>query len=410
MLSVEEALAKVLNAVNVLPAQETPILDALGQVLSEDVRAEIDVPPADNSAMDGYAVRSAEIVKASTVSPVVLKVIDTVQAGSISKQTVTTGTAVRIMTGAPVPAGADTVIPFEETDEHDRGTRPESIGIRVALPPGVNIRKAGEDILNGTVVLKAGQVVHPAEVGVLASLGKATVKVYRRPIIAVLSTGNELAQVGKTTAPGQIFNSNSYSIAALVKQYGGIPKLLGIAQDVEQSMTDKIHEGLSSDLLITSGGVSMGDYDVVKDILAREGNLNFWRIRMKPGKPVAFGLIKGVPHLGLPGNPVAAMVTFELFVRPAMLKMLGYTSFEKPGVEAVVEEKVENPDGRRFFARVVVTRRAGKYFANLTGLQGSGVLTSMSRANGLLIVPEDTAILHPGDTAKVMILNWEGLL
>jgi molybdopterin molybdotransferase len=420
MISVEEALEKLLSNVDVLAKEEVAVLDSLGQVMAEDVYSDIDVPPLDNSAMDGYAVQSGDTLGAGPRSPRLLRVIDTVAAGSISESEVTAGTAVRIMTGAPVPNGADTVVRFEDTDEASRqetsGGKPiTEIGILCEAGVGLNIRQAGEDIRRGTRILAEGTVIRPAEVGVLASLGRNKVMVISRPVVAILSTGNELVAVGQPLPAGKIYNSNSYSVAALVKRYGGIPRMLGIALDSEESLVEALHRGLDADMLITSGGVSVGDYDVVKDVLAKEGEIGFWTVRMKPGKPLAFGTIRGVdkqgtprriPHLGLPGNPVSSMVTFEMFARPAIFKMMGKKNWAKPAVEAVLEDGIVNTDGRRVFTRAIIEKREGRYFARLTGPQGSGVLTSMSQANGLAIIPEDWAEARPGDIVKVMMLDW----
>ncbi len=406
MISVKQALGKILSYVDVLKEEESPILGCLGQVLAEDIYSTINVPPLDNSAMDGYAVRSRDTHGASEKSPRFLRVIDTVTAGSISKHEVEPGTAIRIMTGAPVPKGTDCVVPFEDTDESQRQGSPGEIGILQETEAGLNIRRAGEDIAIGSKVLSKGVVIRPSEVGVLASLGRSRVQVIRRPVLAILATGDELVDINQPLPPGKIYNSNTYSVAALVLRYGGIPRILGIALDSEDSLLAKLHRGLDADMLITTGGVSLGDYDIVKDILAKEGEIAFWTVQMKPGKPLAFGRIKGIPHLGLPGNPVSSMVTFELFVRPAILKMMGKKNLVKPAVEAVIENPIVNSDGRRIFARAIVDKRGGQYFARLTGPQGSGILTSMSLANGLVIVPEDKARVEPGDKVRVMMLDW----
>ena len=413
MISVEEAQEKLLSHVTVLGKEEVPILDSPGQVLAEDLRSAINVPPLDNSAMDGYALRAKDTSGAQRGSARLLRVIDTVAAGSISDKEVVQGTAIRIMTGAPVPRGADSVVRFEDTDEtaRQRGGPLFEIGICVEAKEGQNIRRAGEDIAEGQVVLPAGTIIRPAEVGVLASLGMSTVSVIARPVIAIVATGNELVEVGQPLPKGKIYNSNSYSVAALVRRYGGIPRVLGIALDSKESLVAAIRGGLDADMLITSGGVSVGDYDIVKDVLAQEGEIGFWSVRMKPGKPLAFGQIKGVdkivPHLGLPGNPVSSMVTFEMFARPAILKMMGKRNLAKPTIEAVLEDHILNNDGRRVFTRAIVEKRGNRYFARLTGPQGSGVLTSMSLANGLVIVPEDVAEAGPGATVRVMMLDWD---
>jgi len=407
MISVEEALDRVLSYVNVLGAEEKPILECLGQVLDEDIYSPLSVPPLDNSAMDGYAVRAEDVTGASPSSPVTLDVIGEIKAGAVSRQGVVSGTAIRIMTGAPLPHGADSVVQFEHTDEEQRGEHPpHQIGILQPVTKSQNVRRSGEDIARGDLVLAKGTLLRPAEIGVLASLGKERVRVIRRPVVAILATGDELVELGHPLAEGKIYNSNSYSTAALVLRYGGIPRVLGIATDDAADIEAKIDQALSSDMLLTSGGVSMGDYDFVKEVLAEQGEVSFWTVRMKPGKPLAFGNIRGIPHLGLPGNPVSVMITFEMFARPAILKMMGKKNLSKPTIEATLEGSVKNTDGRRIFARAAVRRDGGRYMARITGPQGSGILTSMSQANGLVIVPEDSSGVKDGDTVKVLMLDW----
>ncbi|MCL0057931.1 molybdopterin molybdotransferase MoeA, partial [Dehalococcoidales bacterium] len=371
--------------------------------------------PLDNAAMDGYALRSKDTQGASQQCPRFLRVIDTVTAGSISRYEIEPGTAIRIMTGAPIPRGADSVVRFEDTDEAQRERSSNQIGILIEATAGLNIRRAGEDITRGSIVLPKGVVIRPSEVGVLASLGRSRVMVIRRPIVAILATGDELVDINQPLPPGKIYNSNSYSVAALVLHYGGIPRILGIALDSEDSLVASLEQGLAADMLITTGGVSVGDYDVVKDVLAKQGEITFWTVRMKPGKPLAFGVINGVsregvarniPLLGLPGYPVSAMITFELFARPAMLKMMGKKNLAKPMVEAVIKNPIVNKGGRRIFARAIVEKRGGQYFAQLTGPQQSGILTSMALANGLVVVPEDKAEVAEGEVVKVMMLDW----
>jgi molybdopterin molybdotransferase len=420
MLSVEEALDKILHEINILEEETVPVLDSLGQVLAEDIISDINVPPLDNSAMDGYAVRSKDTKGASGKSPIFLRVIDTVLAGSISKYEVVAGTAVRIMTGAPVPQGADSVVQFENTDEEPQKTSTadqtvNEVGVLSEATPGLNVRRAGETIARGATALMKGTVIRPAEIGLIASLGKSQVKAFRRPVIAVLATGNELTEINQSLPEGKIYNSNTYSIASLVKRYGGIPKILGIALDDEKELVSKLKQVQDADMLLTIGGVSMGDYDIVKNILARDGEMVFWKVRVKPGKPLAFGKIKGkskngltktIPHLGLPGNSVSCMVSFELFVRPAMLKMIGKKHLAKPTVEAIMEDTVKNNEGRRIYDRAIIERRDGRYYARLTGPQGSGILTSMSLANGLVIIPEDRKEVKKGEVVQVLMLDW----
>ena len=413
MISVEEALEKILSYFEVLEPEEKPILDSLGQVMAEDVYSSIDIPPRDNSAMDGFAVRAEDTYGAGKSSPKVFPVIAEVAAGSMPDKELEPGTAIRIMTGAPLPEGADAVVQFEDTDEVTRkasGDDSSQIGILRQVGKGLNVRCKGEDIAKGALILRRGTVLRPSEIGVLASLGCLTALVIRRPVVSVLATGDELIDIDQPLPPGKIHNSNTYTIAAEILRYGGIPKILGIGRDSVQSLNKKISEALDSDMLITSGGVSLGDYDIVKDVLAKRGEIAFWTVCMKPGKPLAFGVIrsreKKVPHLGLPGNPVSSMVTFEQFARPAILKMMGKKNWAKPSIQAIMEDGVINTDGRRLFARVIVSKRDGRYYACLIGPQGSGILTSMARANGLAVIPEDSNGVKAGDMVEVQMLDW----
>ena len=418
MISVDEALERILSYFDRLEPEERPVPDALGQVLAEDIESTLDIPPLDNTAMDGYAVRAADTEGASEANPVRLRVSGELAAGYIFEGEVTAGSAVRIMTGAPIPRGADAVVPFEETDESSTGPDRQygtfakatsAVGILKAARQGANIRRAGEDVGRGALVLPQGTVLRPAQIGVLASLGRATVRVIRRPLVAILSTGDELLQPGQPVEPAKIYDSNAYSVAAMVRESGGIPRTLGIATDTVDALTAKIGEGLDADMLITSAGVSRGDYDVVKEVLAKEGDIDFWTVRMKPGKPLAFGAFpagdRKVPHIGLPGNPVSSMITFELFGRPAIFKMLGKGGWQRPTVRAMAEERIVNTDGRRVYARAIVGQRDGRYYVSLTGPQGSGILTSMALANALAVVPEEVAAVEVGDEVECLLLD-----
>ncbi|MBI4496569.1 MAG: molybdopterin molybdotransferase MoeA [Chloroflexi bacterium] len=420
LMSVEEALERILARVATLAPEAQPILEALGQVLAEDITAPFDVPPLDNSAMDGYALQAESVRGARPDAPVVLRLVGSVAAGHLPEGVVGPGVAMRIMTGAPLPPGADTVVPFEDTDELARraggvpGRALTEIGILKEPRRGDNVRPAGGDVRAGTPILHAGMPLRPAEIGVLATLGRARVRVIRRPVVAVLATGDELREPGEPLAPGKIYNSNTYSIASQVLLAGGIPLRLGIARDTITDLQEKVQAGLEADLFLTSAGVSTGEYDLVKDVLTRQGEMDFWRVRMRPGKPLAFGMLRGrdargreraVPHLGLPGNPVSSMIAFEQFARPAILKMQGRTTWARPTVEAVLEEPLVNDDGRRFYARGVLTKRDGRYYARLTGPQGSNVLTSMALANALIIVPEFVPRVEAGGTVRAQILE-----
>lgn len=414
MISVEEALSQILEHVRPLDPERVPILEGLGRVLAQEIISDIQIPPFDNSAMDGYAVRAADVAAATPGSPVRLEVIGSVAAGYVIETRLRPGTAVRIMTGAPLPEGADAIVPYEDTSDFDRSkeerlVRPAfTVEVRQPVVPRDHVRPAGEDIVRGERVLAPGRLLRPQEIGVLVSLGHETVQVHRRPRVAILATGDELLDVHEPLVPGKIRNSNEYTNAALVTRTGGIPIRLGIARDAREDLVVKIRAGLDqgADLFLTSGGVSVGDYDVVKDVLGTEGEMQFWQVNMKPGKPLAFGLLSGgVPLIGLPGNPVSAMVSFEQFARPAILKMLGHVDLAKPTVRAVVDEAVSN-SGRRGFIRVIVTRQEDGWHARTTGEQGSGVLTSMAKANGLAIIPEGTYQVAAGTELTVQMLDW----
>ena len=412
--SVEDARERILSFFGVLEAERKPILDAQGQVLAEQVVGRFDIPPLDNSAMDGYAVLASSVEGSSVASPAKLRVVGVVAAGQLPQYEVSSETAVRIMTGAPVPAGADAIVPFEDTDESERktsGARLDEIAVFGEVPTGANVRPAGQDIKKGQTVIEEGTVLRPPEIGVLASLGYSEVSVVRRPLVAVLATGDELMEPDQQYTPGKIYNSNTYSIAAAVARAGGVPLTLGIAKDDLESLSAKLREGLTADVLITSAGVSKGDYDIVKDVLARYGRIELWSVRMRPAKPLAFGVLRAddgssVPHLGLPGNPVSSLVAFEQFGRPAIHKMMGRGEVRRPTIEAVLEEPIHNTDGRRVYARAIITKRDGKYYARLTGHQSSNLLTSMVRANGLAICPEDLPMKAAGETVRVEMLDW----
>jgi molybdopterin molybdotransferase len=416
MISVEEALAYILKHFQPLEPERVSLLESLDRVLTEDIVSDINVPPFANSAMDGYAVRAEDVANATTENPIRLRVIGEVAAGYTSQLKVEPGTAMRIMTGAPMPAGSDAVVRFEETSEgtaaKGEGKKREQVSILKSVKRGDNMRNAGEDIRLGEVVFPKGTVVRAAEIGVMASLGKKLVSVYRRPRVAILATGDELVAIDEPITPGKIRNSNEYSNAAAVLKAGGIPIQLGIARDNIDDLTSKIRAGLDAnvDLFLTSAGVSVGDYDIVKEVLNAEGEMHFWQVRMKPGKPLAFGILrarseKNVPLLGLPGNPVSAMISFEVFARRAILTMLGKTKFDRPTVRAELLEDIKNDAQRRNFIRVVVEKRGSGYVARSTGEQGSGILTSVARANGLVVVSEDVPYVRKGETVEVQMLD-----
>ena len=415
MLSVEEALARVLALVEELPAEDAPILGAAGQTLAVDVRAPFDVPTLANSAMDGYAVRSADTEGANAAAPATLRVTGQIQAGGLPTVRIGPGEAVRIMTGAPVPEGADAVVPWELTNEADlrRAGRPHPgvVEVRHTAAPGDHVRPAGEDAAAGSLVLPKGHVLDPPAIGMLAAFGYSACRVVRRPRVAVLATGDEVQAPGEPLQPGHLYDSNTYGVAAALKQWGAEPVVLGIAGDDMEALRSSLRAGLDADMLVTSAGVSAGAFDIVKDALAEFGGIDFWSVRMRPSRPLAFGLLRApggrsVPHLGLPGNPVSALVALVQFARPAIAKMMGRAPAPLPRVEAVADDAIVNFDGRRVYARVTLSRSDGRIHARLTGAQGSNLLTSMVTAHGLAICPEDAPEIPVGGAATVELLDW----
>jgi molybdopterin molybdotransferase len=403
MISVEEALERILAEIKPLAATHVPLPASLGLVLAEDVIAQEDMPPFANSAMDGFALLSRDSHQQSGQPPR-LRVTGGVAAGYVADHAVEDGTAMRIMTGAPVPPGADSVIQVELT--RSEGPEGEWVEILQEVAPGNNIRPAGEDMRRGQKVLERGAEIGPWEIGVLATLGWATVPVIQRPRVAILGTGDEVIDVNEPLQPGKIRNSNSYLLEASVRKTGAEAHRLGVARDTVESLREKFTEAIMHDLIITSGGVSVGDFDLVKNIMAEQGEINFWRINMRPGKPVAFGHIGDIPLLGLPGNPVSAAVTFELFGRPVIRKMSGHTRLLRPQIDVVVEDGVGERVMRRHYVRAHVEWREDRFTASTTGNQGSNIMTSLLHANALVIVPEGGVEIHPGDMAKAIMLDW----
>jgi molybdopterin molybdotransferase len=401
MVTVDEALEKILSHIHSLGFEKVSILDALGRVNAEDIRANRNIPPLDNSAMDGYALRFEDVQNASQEYPIRLEVIEDLPAGFISKKKIERGKAIRIMTGAPVPKGADTVIPVEETKKEDK-----SVLIFKAFPRGEHIRKSGEDVKKGDRVISKGDTIRPAEVGMLASVGRSFVSVYQRPLVAILCTGDELVDVDGELDEVKIISSNSYTLAAQVKDCGAIPLQLGIAKDLKEEIEEKLRQGIRADVLISSAGISVGDYDFVKEVMKNLGmKMVFWKVAMRPGQPLAFGTIGEKPVFGLPGNPVSSMISFEQFVRPSLLKMMGCRQLFRPALEAILKEEIKKTAGRRYFIRGSVSFEKGQYFVSTTGEQGSGILRSMVRANGLIVIPEDQEMVRAGEKVKVQLLD-----
>ncbi|HKP01239.1 MAG TPA: gephyrin-like molybdotransferase Glp [Nitrospiraceae bacterium] len=404
LTQLHEAQRIVLGATPILGLEKISLLDALGRVLGEDIVAERDNPPWDNSAMDGFAVRWNDIKQEHAIQkPVTLEVIEDVPAGKMASKSVGAGQAIRIMTGAPLPKGADTVLKVEDTE-----FTAESVRVFKPEQQGANIRPQGEDARKGECIIGKGTQIRSGEAGMLAILAKSFIFAYQQPRVAILSTGDELADLDERFSEEKIINSNSYGIAAAVKEAGGIPLLLGIARDTPAALKEKISQGLTADILVLSGGVSMGDYDFTKAVFHELGaDMNFWKLAIRPGQPLAFGKIQGKLAFGLPGNPVSSMVTFEQLVRPAMLKMSGHRSYGRPVVQAVFQEKFSKRPDRRHFLRGVLTQDEGVFKVRTTGAQGSGILTSMVKANCLIDIPVEVERVNQGDLVSVQLLSGE---
>lgn len=409
MISVEEAQEQVLSRITVLEAERVSLLGSLGRVLAADVVSDIDVAPFDNSAMDGYAVRVADVRDASEASPVTLEVVDHIPAGVQPEIPVGPGQASRIMTGAPVPAGADAVIMVEWTRAGDNeGSTGGTVELLRPVTLGENIRSRGEEVREGEAVLLAGETIGPAAIGLAASVGHDTLLVRRRPRVAIVSTGDELVDVAEKPGPGKIRNSNSHSLAAQVLQAGGEPHVLGVARDTEAETRALLERAPEFDLMITTGGVSMGDFDVVKKVLTEIGELDFWKVAMRPGAPQTFGTIGQTPFFGLPGNPTSTMVGFELFVRPSIRKMAGFTSLARPRVVATLAHDTKKKADRRYFLRGRLTRSPeGGYTAAIAGNQSSALLTAMHRGNCLISLPEGESFIASGTEVVCIRLDIE---
>ncbi len=400
LLGVSEALGRLLGEFSPVDKISLPLGETVGRVLAQEIIAVIDLPPFANSSMDGFAVQSQDIARAGRDHPVVLQVIEDIPAGQIASRQIEPGQAARIMTGAPIPSGADAVVPVEETSFNDRRPgQPAPAHIEIYHParPGDHVRPRGQDIRSGALILLPGIRLRPQDVALLAMLGMATVTVYRKPRVAVLSTGDELLPVGIAPQPGKIYDSNALALGALAAQYGAEPISLGIAPDRAEAIEACLEQAadLQADLILSSAGVSVGAFDFVRTVVERRGRLNFWRVNMRPGKPLAFGAYRDVPLIGLPGNPVSAFVGFEVFVRPALLKLAGLNNLIHPTQRVTLAEPVET-DGRESYLRAVVEQHPGRLIARLTGHQGSGNLLSLVQANALLIVPSEVKSLPSG--------------
>ncbi len=401
MITVDEALDRILSKIKPLGLEKVSILDTMGRVIGEDIFAPRDIPPFDNSGMDGYAVKWEDVKNATPQSPIKLEVVEDLPAGFISKRILEKGQAIRIMTGAKIPNQADTIIPVEDTRQEDR-----FVFILKSSHRGQYIRRAGEDVKKGDRVISRGDLIRPQEVGMLASMGRSFVNVYQRPLVSVLCTGEELVDIDERLDEGKIISGNSYTLTAQVRDCGAIAIQLGIVKDRKDEIMAKLHQGLRADVILSSAGVSVGDYDFVKDALIELGmEMVFWRVAMRPGSPLTFGMLNDKPVFGLPGNPVSSMVSFEQFVRPTLLKMMGHRQIFRPLIEAILSEDIKKEPGRRHFIRGILSFEGGNYFVRTTGSQGSGILRSMVRANGLIIIPEDKELVRQGEKVKVQLLE-----
>ena len=401
MIQVQEALDKILCQIQFKGVEKIPLDQALGRVLTEDVVSRINNPPLDNSAMDGYAVIAEDIQSATPENPVKLEMVEEIAAGYTAKGTLKPGQTMRIMTGAPIPPGADAVLMQEDTQKDG-----DSILCLDRADVEENIRRAGEDIKIGESVLKKGTTLSPAHIGMLAVIGRSQIAVGQRPTVSILSTGDEILELDETPQGPQIFNSNGHMLAAQIKSAGGIPIYLGIAKDTEKDLMEKFEWALKADIVVSSGGVSVGDYDLVKSSLQKMGqDMLFWKVAMKPGKPLAFGRIGKTPIFGLPGNPVSSFVSFEQFVRPSLRKVLGCSDLSHKTVQAKLTRTINKKPGRLHFLSSIVSWADGEYTVTPAGEQGSGILKSAANANGLLIFPLEAEEIKQGQEVAVQLLE-----
>ena len=401
MIQVQEALDKILTKIQFKGVEKVSLDQALGRVLTEDVVSRINNPPLDNSAMDGYALIAKDIESATPENPVKLEMVEEIAAGYTAKGTLKPGQTMRIMTGAPIPPGADAVLMQEDTQKDG-----DSILCLDRADVEENIRRAGEDIKIGESVLKKGTTLSPAHIGMLAVIGRSQIAVGQRPTVAILSTGDEILELDETPEGPQIFNSNGHMLAAQIKSAGGIPVNLGIAKDTEEDLMEKFAWALKADIVVSSGGVSVGDYDLVKSTLQKMGQeMLFWKVAMKPGKPLAFGRIGKTPIFGLPGNPVSSFVSFEQFVRPSLRKVLGCSDLSHKTVQAKLTRTIHKKPGRLHFLSSIVSWADGEYTVTPAGEQGSGILKSAANANGLLIFPLEAEEIKQGQEVAVQLLE-----
>ncbi len=401
MIKFENALNHILSSISPLGVEKVNITNALGRVLSEDIYAGRDIPPIDNSAMDGYGITAEDTMGASRENPLLFDVIEDVPAGYTPTKIVGFAEATRIMTGASVPRGVDAVVPVEDTELD--GNR---VKIFAEVQTGQNVRYTGEDVREGELVLPKGKIIRPAETGMLASLGRSFVQGYQKPLVAILATGDELVDIDGILSPEKIISSNSYSTAAQIMECGGIPLQIGIAKDTKEDLTAKFRDAMRADIIVSSAGVSVGDYDFVKDVMKDMGiSIEFWQVAQRPGKPFTFGTAARKPVFGLPGNPVSSMITFEQYVRPSILKMMGHKNLFRKAIKATIKEDIKKKEGLRYFIRAVVSYENGRFTAVTTGGQGSGILKSMVMANGIIVLPEEITSVKTGDEVTVQLID-----
>ena len=405
MLSVAEARKRLLDALPLCEVETTPLLQASLRVLADAVSANVDSPRFDNSSMDGFALRAVDIESASAANPVRLTVIGDVPAGIAFNGSIKAGQAVRIMTGAAMPPGADAVVPVEDTDAPVAlagVALPREVEVRRALKLGDFVRPAGQDFHNGDELLGAGSRLRPQDLALLAMLGMGDIKAYRKPRVAILSSGNELLPVGQSLSPGKIYETNSYALTALVESCGAEPILVGIAQDDLQDVIAHLDRAVDAgaDVILTSAGVSVGAFDYLREAVMSQGELDFWKVNMRPGRPFAFGTYRQIPYIGLPGNPASAFVGFEVFVRPGLQKMAGVKNWVRQILKGRLLENV-NSDGRESYLRIQINRQNESPEILLTGHQGSGNLYSLVRADGLMVVPAGVTECPVGSQMEV---------
>ncbi|MFQ5580422.1 MAG: gephyrin-like molybdotransferase Glp [Nitrospiria bacterium] len=401
MITVEAARKIILAEIQIMGREKCLLSQALGRTLAEDIISPLNHPPWDTSAMDGYAVCKADILEASRSEPQKLTVVEHIPAGRLPEKKLSRGEVSKIMTGAPLPEGADAVVRVEETEEAG-----EIVSIFTVPDEGDFVRRKGGAVCVGDTILKRGLPIRPAEIAMMASVGKSVVSVFQQPRVAILSTGDELADLDEARGPEKILNSNGYGLAAQVADAGGVPINLGIAKDTRADLMEKLKEGLRADIVLASGGVSMGDYDFVIEVLKKLGaEMKFWKVSMKPGRPLAFGVIFGRPVFGLPGNPVSSMVSFEQFVRPAILLANGRNKITRPTMKALLKEDIRKRPGRRLFLRAVVSSRGEEVSVRLAGDQDSAVLMSLVKANAFMILPPEGDLVQSGTQVTVQLLS-----